>query len=414
MPHVHKITLPTGEVLITGPDEDTVDAPEDGDELLLEGELRRRPQGKSAVKASELADLERDEAEQASIALAKRDPSMLPAYARQHVYGRMYESSKAWLGGDEPKARAAAWRAVCQKYGLRPQKRQKGPELDACVESLMAEGAAEDEAFAICQAEFGKREGRKYLGTTSGNQGSAKLVRFTDAKPNVPYLRVEDVEVPGLPGVRVQVGIMQKNRRAILSCVVPNALVSDDPGNAGHVTFVRRHLDRIWAAGKGRGGSVVTTEKRAAQELRRPAKERRVADWTRFAAGEPGQRKFVSDPREATRRIAYAENYVPWEVDFQGEYATEEKVERMAHEFLKRGGGVKEMHQGWTTSDGSPIGYVVESFVARRGDPDFTAGAWVTGTEFHPEVWSKIVSGEYRGNSIGGRWAVRPVFRRAH
>ena len=48
-------------------------------------------------------------------------------------------------------------------------------------------------------------------------------------------------------------------------------------------------------------------------------------------------------------------------------------------------------------------GSVVESFIVRKGDPDFIEGAWVVGVHVpDKEVWQQIVKGELTGFSIEG------------
>jgi hypothetical protein len=121
------------------------------------------------------------------------------------------------------------------------------------------------------------------------------------------------------------------------------------------------------------------------------------------------QSKFFLNPAQAKERIVYGEAYVPWEVDLQREYATEAEVLRMAHGFMLKRGKVGEMHGRWKMPDGQNPGEIVESFVARRGDPHFTAGAWCVGVKAHPSIWERVLSNQYRGFSIGGRWATRPI-----
>jgi hypothetical protein len=121
------------------------------------------------------------------------------------------------------------------------------------------------------------------------------------------------------------------------------------------------------------------------------------------------QTKFYLRPEQAKRQIVYGEAYVPWEVDLQREYATEDEVMDMAHGFMLRRGKVGEMHGRWMMPDGQPPGQLVESFVARWGDPHFTPGSWCVGVKAHRDIWSGILQGKYRGWSIGGRWGTQPI-----
>jgi hypothetical protein len=61
-----------------------------------------------------------------------------------------------------------------------------------------------------------------------------------------------------------------------------------------------------------------------------------------------------------------------------------------------------------THHDGRPTGaYPVESFVARPGDADYHAGAWVLGVQLTPELTEQVEKGELNGFSFQA--IVRPV-----
>jgi hypothetical protein len=104
--------------------------------------------------------------------------------------------------------------------------------------------------------------------------------------------------------------------------------------------------------------------------------------------------------RDAAKQIVYGEVYVPYVPDSQGDFMTPEEIERVAHTFLKRGrvDCVDTEHNLVKNGSG-----VVESFIARPGDPDFTAGAWVLGVHIpDKEAWAKAESGEIGGFSMYG------------
>lgn len=99
------------------------------------------------------------------------------------------------------------------------------------------------------------------------------------------------------------------------------------------------------------------------------------------------------------KRLVYGEVYSPNHVDTDGEAMTAEHIERMAHKFLKnrRTTNVDVGH------DQKASCVMVESFIARNGDPDgFIEGAWVAGVEVPPELWAKVKSGELNGFSWQG------------
>lgn len=104
------------------------------------------------------------------------------------------------------------------------------------------------------------------------------------------------------------------------------------------------------------------------------------------------------------KRIVYGEVLTPDAVDAQGDVVRASEIEAAAHRFLARGGVVGGMH-----TDFQGVGRVVESFVARADDPDFTPGAWVLGVQLSEEAWLRVREGAWTGFSIGGRAARRPV-----
>lgn len=104
------------------------------------------------------------------------------------------------------------------------------------------------------------------------------------------------------------------------------------------------------------------------------------------------------------KRIVYGEVLAPDAVDAQGDRVRAGEIEDAAHRFLARGGVVGAMH-----APAPGVGRVVESFVARENDPDFTPGAWVLGVQLSEQAWQSVRSGAWTGFSIGGRATRRPV-----
>jgi hypothetical protein len=85
---------------------------------------------------------------------------------------------------------------------------------------------------------------------------------------------------------------------------------------------------------------------------------------------------------------------------------TAEEIEKMAYGFLEnmRNANIDRNHD-----DKPNYGVVVESFIARKGDPDFPPGAWVLGTHVtDDETWEAIKSGEITGYSIAGTCTLVP------
>lgn len=102
---------------------------------------------------------------------------------------------------------------------------------------------------------------------------------------------------------------------------------------------------------------------------------------------------------DGDKRIAYGEVYAPNVPDSQGDFMVAEEIERMAHRFLSSG----KVNEIDTEHDMEANGCrVVESFVARKGDPDFTPGAWVMGVLVPEDKWEAVKKGEFGGFSMYG------------
>lgn len=112
---------------------------------------------------------------------------------------------------------------------------------------------------------------------------------------------------------------------------------------------------------------------------------------------QPG--RFVKFSLE--KRLVYAEVYIPDMEDAHGHSMTRDEIEKMAHNFLANARTTRiDVNHDNDTDYGC---YMVESFIARDGDPDYTPGSWVgvvyVGDE---EIWQKIKKGELTGFSFEG------------
>ncbi|WP_321822919.1 XkdF-like putative serine protease domain-containing protein [Pyramidobacter piscolens] len=104
--------------------------------------------------------------------------------------------------------------------------------------------------------------------------------------------------------------------------------------------------------------------------------------------------------RAKAQQIVYGEVYAPNERDTDGNWMTAETIEKMAHQFMReaRVQQIDKNHAG-----AKDKGEVVESFIVRKGDPDFTEGAWVVGVHIpDAAIWEQIEKGELTGFSIEG------------
>ena len=116
--------------------------------------------------------------------------------------------------------------------------------------------------------------------------------------------------------------------------------------------------------------------------------------------------------RDGGRRLVLGEVYVPYDpadpttVDSQGHAAAAGEIEQAAHAFLaaSRQECVDLQHDGLTGT-----GRVVESYLAKPGDPLFKAGAWVVGIRVtDDEAWAAIERGDITGISLAGEAELIP------
>lgn len=111
------------------------------------------------------------------------------------------------------------------------------------------------------------------------------------------------------------------------------------------------------------------------------------------------QKEVVIKSINDDQQIVFGEVYAPLVIDSHGETMTAEDVEAMAHNYVKAGNlgtTIDVMHDN-NAVKATPV----ESFIARKDDPDYTEGAWVLGVHIEdPEVWESVKSGKLNGFSV--------------
>lgn len=110
--------------------------------------------------------------------------------------------------------------------------------------------------------------------------------------------------------------------------------------------------------------------------------------------------KFVAFKGEITdKRMVYGELYAPDRPDSDNEFMRVEEIEKMAHTFMRsmKLDSVDQQHDNVLV----PGCCVVESFIARKGDPDFIEGSWVIGMHVdNDKAWEQIKKGAINGFSM--------------
>lgn len=108
---------------------------------------------------------------------------------------------------------------------------------------------------------------------------------------------------------------------------------------------------------------------------------------------------FKAETADEEQRIVWAEVYAPNIPDADCEFMDAVTIRKMAYDFMQslKLTSVDTNHDN-VLVDGC---CVVESFIARKGDPDFIEGAWVVGMHIDSDdAWEKVKKGEINGFSI--------------
>lgn len=120
-----------------------------------------------------------------------------------------------------------------------------------------------------------------------------------------------------------------------------------------------------------------------------------------------GALRIISRDEDGFERIAFAEIILPDNLNTYGDFHTQESVREFSYSFMINRTGWDVEHDEVDISDKVQI---VESFIARKGDPDFIEGAWVLGIHVpDDEIWASILSGDLNGYSYGAVVRAVPV-----
>jgi hypothetical protein len=119
---------------------------------------------------------------------------------------------------------------------------------------------------------------------------------------------------------------------------------------------------------------------------------------------EPSLQKSVDFTNiDKEKQLVYGVVYTPDEVDLQGDYATAEVIEDMAHEFIAKHRSI-DLEHNYKISD--EYGEVVESYIApsdlKIADTEVKKGAWVLVTKATESIWEDIKKGNITGYSMAG------------
>lgn len=107
--------------------------------------------------------------------------------------------------------------------------------------------------------------------------------------------------------------------------------------------------------------------------------------------------KLVTRRDQEWERIVFAEVVIPETVNVYGDYMSKSQVREFAYTFMRQGFGIDLEHDNVDISDKVKV---VESFIVRPGDPDFTEGSWVVAMYVgDDDIWQDILDNEINGFS---------------
>lgn len=117
--------------------------------------------------------------------------------------------------------------------------------------------------------------------------------------------------------------------------------------------------------------------------------------------------KVLRRDDQGWERVVMAEMLIPDTPNSYGDIYTREAIKDFAYQFAMQGYGIDVNHDNW---DVTGQVYVVESFIARPGDPDFIEGSWVLAMKILDDaIWQKVLDGEINGYSYEALVTMLPV-----
>lgn len=107
-------------------------------------------------------------------------------------------------------------------------------------------------------------------------------------------------------------------------------------------------------------------------------------------------------------RVVMCELLIPDIPNSYGDIYTKQAVKDFCYEYARQGYGLDVEHDNVDMKGEGLV--VVESFIARPGDPTFIEGSWVVGMKVLDDAtWEKVLSGELNGFSYEAECFISPV-----
>jgi hypothetical protein len=118
--------------------------------------------------------------------------------------------------------------------------------------------------------------------------------------------------------------------------------------------------------------------------------------------------RIVQRDEKEFERVVLAELLVPDVPNSWGDLYSREAIKEFCYTFSQKGFGLDVDHNEVDVT-GVQF-FIVESFIARPGDPDFIEGSWVIGVKIlDDDLWAKVLAGEINGFSFQADVFMTPV-----
>lgn len=107
-------------------------------------------------------------------------------------------------------------------------------------------------------------------------------------------------------------------------------------------------------------------------------------------------------------QVVMGELIIPDVPNVYGDIYTRESVRDFCYEFARQGFGIDINHDQVDVQ--GTHAYIIESFIARPGDPDFIEGAWVVAMKIPDEAtWQRVLDGDLNGYSFEALCTLQPI-----
>lgn len=119
------------------------------------------------------------------------------------------------------------------------------------------------------------------------------------------------------------------------------------------------------------------------------------------------QARLIRADGEEWEHIVMAEVLIPDVPNVYGDIYTRTTIREFMETYMREGFYIDVDHDNVDVAGGA---YMVECFIARKGDPDFIEGSWVVGMKIVDEaLWQRVLDGEINGYSWEAMTEMFPV-----